>query len=96
MSLFKFKPESKSHCIERLTSENMRLKNDIKYLTDKLDAIQRDLDATPEDCKPGRYCRICEFGEYHHIINTDGSIYYSFDVCGKAMACKNFVERKEK
>lgn len=95
MSLFK--AESKSQRIERLMSENKQLGREIRILKAKLDKIQQDLDATPEDCKMGIYCKACKFAKYYHIIDRNGlyPVFTTINVCGKAEVCKNFVERKE-
>ncbi len=92
MLLFKEKSE-KDRIIKRLEFENRQLEAHIKILTDKLDKILLDLNTAPEGCKPGPYCKACEFSKNYSYsyLGHDNIIY----TCGKAETCKNFVEMKK-
>ena len=103
--MFSFKEKSKKDStIKRLEFENRQLEAHIKILTDKLDKILLDLNTAPEGCKPGPYCKACEFSKsysYSYSYHNDivdypylghHNIIYT---CGKAETCKNFVEMKK-
>ena len=100
--MFSFKEKSKKDStIKRLEFENRQLEAHIKILTDKLDKILLDLNTAPEGCKPGPYCKACEFSKnypYFYHNDTIGpylshpNIIYT---CGKAETCQNFVEMKK-
>ncbi len=101
MLLFKEKSE-KDSTIKRLEFENRQLEAYIKILTDKLDKILLDLNTAPEGCKPGPYCKACEFSKnYPYSHHSDIIDYPYLDhhniiyTCGKAETCKNFVEMKK-
>ena len=101
MLLFKEKSE-KDHIIKRLEFDNRQLEAHIKILTDKLDKILLDLNTAPEGCKPGPYCKACEFSKNypysHHSDIVDNPYLVRHNIiytCGKAETCKNFVEMKK-
>lgn len=50
-------------------------------------------DATPSDCKEGRWCGACEFGRLMMVYSDYGSedAYY---YCTKAQCCDYWAERK--
>lgn len=65
-----------------------------RALSDTLDALQKQFDNTPKDCKPGRYCRACVHGSVISNI-TLGRNYGTIYVCQKGDTCKSFAAKSE-
>ena len=67
---------------------------DINLYEKKIEEIQKLIDSIPEDCKPGGWCKACEFKKPFFLYRY-GERYGVRDVvyaCGKGEACKNFVQ----
>ena len=79
--------ESKKQLKERIEYLEERLRiSDIKcgVLSDTLDALQKQLDNMPKDCKLGKYCRACVYG----------SVMANELICQKGEICKSFTPKK--
>lgn len=55
-----------------------------------LNKMRESIESTPPDCKPGRYCSACEFGETYDLPRYLGLAY----LCGKNGTCPNFVKKE--
>ena len=91
---------SKKKRIEQLEAQIREKDRKIHRLEDlianhemKFEAIQRSLDSTPEDCKPGEYCKGCSFRKAYRIFNRRTDVFDTMYVCNKAGSCPNFVQQ---
>lgn len=94
--------EELNRTINYLTSEVNRL----HHLDDKLFAIEKALDRTPDECRPGTWCAACEFGKeivvpnkdrYTQCLSSNGRLQFygkSIYVCNRAMSCSNFIQKE--
>lgn len=55
-----------------------------------LNKMRESIESTPPDCKPGRYCSACDFGEDFELPRYMGRTY----LCGKNGTCPNFVKKE--
>lgn len=94
--------EEKVRGLEGVNTENDRLRIELDRLANDLREVLRLKDATPTDCTPGNYCRVCEFGDHifkHYYV--PGSTLYRRDynnvvsgyVCKRGDICQNFIQK---
>lgn len=55
-----------------------------------LNKMRECIESTPPDCKPGRYCSACNFGEAYELPRRMENVY----LCGKNGTCPNFVKKE--
>ena len=60
----------------------------------QFDSMQKAMDSTPSDCKPGQYCRACEFAKLYTMYDRGLHNLRSVYLCNKAGACENFIQKK--
>lgn len=80
--------KSKKKLVDALLASEANL----KLYKKSYNKLRNIMDNTPKDCKPGRYCRACLYGEltYSHVDYKD--VY----ICTRNI-CKNFTtESKDK
>lgn len=81
-----------ANCIKR-DEELVEAKREIERLKTRLeDYIGLD-DATPSDCKRGKWCAGCEFAKM--VFAADGFVVKEVYFCGKGESCQNFVKRTD-
>lgn len=56
--------------------------------------MQKTMDSTPSDCKPGEYCRACHFGKAYSMYDRQFCNTRTLYLCNKAGACENFVQKE--
>lgn len=88
--------------LEGVDGENNRLRRELDRLANDLREVLRVKDATPVDCVPSNYCRVCEFGDHifeHYyasgstIHRRDYSTAVSGYVCKRGAICPNFIQK---
>lgn len=73
-----------------------RYKSSLEAANVDLTEYKKYLTNTPEDCKPGAYCRSCHFSEEFSVrlFNPTGSSRIEYmPVCIKGGICSNFVKK---
>ena len=72
-----------------------RLRCRLDYYEAKFEEIQKAVDATPDDCKPGEYCKACAFSKVYVIRDFyGGNCLVPTYLCNKAGSCEKFVQKK--
>jgi hypothetical protein len=64
-----------------------------RRLNEKMNLLQKKLNAIPATCKTGEYCRYCAHSKYfcyETVYGVDRDVY----VCCFAECCSNFTPRK--
>lgn len=99
--LFKLIKENKelSEEIKALKSHNATLSDEVQNQGIKIDELEAKLeefrkldDATPNDCKRGRWCSSCKFRR--EMFEKIGCNWRTVYFCGKAKSCSNFVQEE--
>lgn len=90
----------KNKRIAELERENLELKREVERLEQReanwerrFDAINETMSSLPDDCKPGEWCRSCQFGRMFVRYDRHIDNYESLYLCGKDSVCKNFVQK---
>lgn len=76
-----------------------RYKNSLEATNTDVSELKKLIKNTPEDCKPGDYCKACEFGKEFKIRMTHPNSICYYDqyvtICCKGGACSNFVKKED-
>ena len=70
------------------------LRDQVALYQNKVECIEKTLKNTPEDCKPGEYCKACAFSKVY-MVKDPYTGWHEMYLCNKNGACKNFVQRSE-
>lgn len=78
--------------LELVKKERDDAQKRVDYLNETLKDVCVVRDDIPADCKPGEYCRACEFVKTYRFSN----MYWVATgyTCGKGQSCKNFVQKE--
>ena len=78
--------------LELVKKERDDARKKVDHLNETLKNFIVMRDDIPADCKPGEYCRACEFVKPYQFSNMYGvTTGYT---CGKGQSCKNFVQKE--
>lgn len=93
--------QTKRQRIEQLEAQIAMKDREIARLEDLLagheirfEKMEKTMKSTPEDCKPGEYCRACHFGEAYTMYDRHFHNIRSVYLCGKGGSCDHFVQKE--
>ena len=93
--------QTKRQRIEHLEAQIVKKDREIARLEDLLanheirfKKMEKTMESTPEDCKPGEYCRACHFGKAYTMYDRHFRNIRSVYLCGKGGSCDHFVQKE--
>ena len=92
--------QTKRQRIEQLEAQLREKDRKIARLEDLLandeirfDNMQKTMESTPSDCKPGQYCSACSFAKLYVMRDRRLGGLKSVYLCNKGGSCENFVQK---
>lgn len=93
--------QSKQKRIEQLEAQLLvkdrkinRLETLLATREAQFDSMQKAMDSTPSDCKPGAYCRACQFAKVYTMYDRGLRNLRSVYLCNKAGSCQHFIQKE--